>query len=145
VYFALGVYAYLVRDRIPIRGWLALLCLAALLLTIRTPAFAAITIPCIAYLTLFAAMRLPIRNFDRRADLSYGLYIYAFAIAQLLAMYGLGSLGFTAYFIATLALALIFAAGSWYVIEKPCLQLKSAALPLHKRRTGGKPSMGEAV
>ena len=92
VYFAFGAFAYLNRNRIPISPWIAALCFAALLATLTTKGFAYVVIPCVAYLTLFAAVRLPLRGFDRRVDLSYGLYIYAFPVQQLLAMYGIPKL-----------------------------------------------------
>ena len=128
VYFAFGAYAYLNRDRIPMSPWIAALCAAALLATLATRAFTLVVIPCIAYLTLFAAMRLPLRGFDRRVDVSYGLYIYAFPVQQLLVMYGVTKYGFTAYFVCALAITLALAAASWFTIEKPSLSLKHLTL-----------------
>jgi peptidoglycan/LPS O-acetylase OafA/YrhL len=128
VYFAFGAFAYLKRDHIPISPWIAALCCAALFATLTTRAFAYVVIPCIAYLTLFAAMRLPLRGFDRRADVSYGLYIYAFPVQQLLVMYGVTRFGFTPYFVCALVVTLALAAASWFTIEKPSLSLKHLAL-----------------
>ncbi len=130
VYFAFGASAYLVRDRIPMSLSIAALCAAALLATLTTRAFAPVAIPCIAYLTLFAAMRLPLRGFDRRIDLSYGLYIYAFPVQQLLALYGVSAFGFAPYFLSALAIAGALAAASWFAIERPSLSLKNLSLPL---------------
>ena len=45
----------------------------ALLVALPTRAGAYVVIPCISYVTLFAAMKLPLRNFDRRMDLLYGI------------------------------------------------------------------------
>jgi peptidoglycan/LPS O-acetylase OafA/YrhL len=52
------------------------------------------------------------------ADLSYGLYIYAFPLQQVLAAHGMLSLW------ASMAATLPFAAASWFLIEKPALRLK---------------------
>jgi peptidoglycan/LPS O-acetylase OafA/YrhL len=52
------------------------------------------------------------------ADISYGLYVYAFPIQQVLA--SLGWLTFPASLLATLPLAIM----SWYLVEKPALTLK---------------------
>lgn len=52
------------------------------------------------------------------ADISYGLYIYAFPIQQVLAAHGM--LSFPASVAATMPLALV----SWYLVEKPALRLK---------------------
>ena len=52
------------------------------------------------------------------ADLSYGIYIYAFPVQQLLAAHGRLNL-----FTAILAV-LPFAAASWFLVERPALRLK---------------------
>lgn len=54
------------------------------------------------------------------ADLSYGLYIYAFPLQQVLAAHGMLSLW------ASMAVTLPFAAASWFLIEKPALRFKPA-------------------
>lgn len=59
-----------------------------------------------------AAPRLP-------ADLSYGLYIYSFPLQQVLAEQGRLNV------LTSLAVALPFAAASWFLVEKPALRLKT--------------------
>jgi peptidoglycan/LPS O-acetylase OafA/YrhL len=54
------------------------------------------------------------------ADLSYGLYIYAFPVQQVLASHGLLS------FWTSLAGTLPFAALSWFLVEAPAQRLKPA-------------------
>ena len=129
VYFVFGASAYLIRARIPMALWIAVLCAAALLGTVTTRAFAPVASCALRYLTLFAAMRLPFRNFDRRIDLSYGLYIYAFPVQQLLALRGTAAFGFTPYFLSALVIASVLAAASWFTVEKPSLSLKNLAHP----------------
>ena len=128
VYFSAGSCAYLIRDRIPIRGWIATVSILAIAVSMETPFSSLILALCLPYVVLYSAINLPIRNFDRRLDLSYGLYIYAFPIQQLLTIFGLNSLGFTWYFIMALTIALTFAAASWIVIERPSMSLKNLRL-----------------
>lgn len=52
------------------------------------------------------------------ADLSYGLYIYAFPIQQWLASIG------ALHLVTALAMTLPFAALSWWLVEKPALRFK---------------------
>lgn len=53
-------------------------------------------------------------------DWSYGLYLYAFPVQQILAYYGfVNSLGFVGYTIMCTVLALICAALSWFAVERP--------------------------
>jgi peptidoglycan/LPS O-acetylase OafA/YrhL len=58
----------------------------------------------------------------RRHDISYGVYIYAFPIQQLLVYAGAHRLGLVAYDVlaalATAALAVV----SWRVVERPALR-----------------------
>ena len=128
VYFYAGSSAYLFRNYIPVRWWIALLCSIAVAASLPTRAYALLVAPCFAYLTLFAAMKFPLRNFDRRIDLSYGLYIYAFPIQQMLALYGINGFGFAPYFLCALALALVLAMASWFAIERPSLSLKNLVI-----------------
>ena len=53
------------------------------------------------------------------ADLSYGVYIYAFPVQQVLAAHGLLSIW------SAMALTLPLAALSWFLVERPVLALKS--------------------
>jgi peptidoglycan/LPS O-acetylase OafA/YrhL len=129
-FFALGSCAYLFRDRLPMRGWIAAVAALILVTSLLTPYYAFIGPVCLSYLALFAAMKLPFRNFDRRMDLSYGIYIYAYPVQQLLALYGLYRLGFAPYLACTLAITVALAACSWFAIEKPSLSLKNATLAL---------------
>jgi peptidoglycan/LPS O-acetylase OafA/YrhL len=60
-----------------------------------------------------------LRTLTLPADVSYGLYIYAFPIQQLLAQHG--RLTFPTAVLCTLPLAI----GSWFLVEKPALRLKA--------------------
>jgi peptidoglycan/LPS O-acetylase OafA/YrhL len=57
------------------------------------------------------------------ADLSYGVYIYAFPIQQMLAVHGQLT-------VATALLSVVpFAAASWFLVERPALRLKPGSRP----------------
>jgi peptidoglycan/LPS O-acetylase OafA/YrhL len=63
-----------------------------------------------------------------RTDLSYGVYIYAFPMQQLLIVCGLRVLKPLVFFpVATIA-TLPLAALSWFLVEKPALSLKNRLL-----------------
>ena len=82
---------------------------------------APLTIP---YFALFAGLRAPIRM---RRDLSYGVYIYAWPVQQLLAMAGIAALGVAAYAAAAGVLVVGLALLSWTLVEKPALRLRTRA------------------
>lgn len=126
--FMLGGCAYLYRDRIPRSGaalsvMLALVVAAAhlpidqvyrdsLTHTVFPPAF------CYALFYVAFDARIPKFETSKFGDMSYGTYLYAFPIQQMLATSLRGKISFAAY----IALAIMFslAAGwaSWHVIEK---------------------------
>lgn len=126
--FVAGSLAYAWRDRIPLSPWLALAMGALAWASIGSRAEAYLVYGSLVYGTLvlgyFPALDLP--AFRGRADLSYGIYVYAFPTQQLIAGWsGTGSpwLLFALACPATLALA----AASWRWIEAPALKLKRHA------------------
>lgn len=124
-FFACGASAYLYREVIPIRWWVAAGCTLLMIVTLPTRAYEFILLPAFAYLTLFAAAKVPLKSFDRHVDLSYGVYLYAFPIQQLLATCRINAFGFPVYFLSSLGISAIFAAASWFLIERPSSALKS--------------------
>jgi peptidoglycan/LPS O-acetylase OafA/YrhL len=60
-----------------------------------------------------------------RTDLSYGVYIYAFPIQQLLVIGGLAGLNPIVFVCLSTAATVPLAALSWFLIEKPAQSLKS--------------------
>ncbi len=136
-FFSIGTCAYLFRDRIPMRFSIAVFCAALFAATLATRLYGIVMPLTLSYAVLYAAMRLPLRNFDRRADLSYGIYIYAFAIQQTLTAFGAAALGFFGYFFTAFAISIAFAAASWFAIEKRCLALKNLTIEAPWRRRAG--------
>jgi peptidoglycan/LPS O-acetylase OafA/YrhL len=134
--FVVGSLLYLMRDRVPLRWWMAVVLLAVWL-----AAPPAVEDLCgalaIAYTTLVIAFAVPdpLRPVTRRGDFSYGVYLWAFPVQQVIAhlwpSVKLGELVPVAA-IATLGLA----AASWYLVERPALRLKGAVVGrLPDRRT----------
>ena len=62
---------------------------------------------------------------------AYGVYIYGWSVAQLLAVYGLSDNGVLAYTALTIAGTLPLAWLSWTLVEEPALRLKGRSG--HKR------------
>lgn len=121
-YFLGGISVWLWRDLIPVRGGLACLCAMTLLtssLWFPKILFAATPIAT-GYLLLWAAFSKKIRMFSwcDRVDLSYGLYLYGFLIQQVIASYHFGRTPIT-NFLVSIPLSVLFAVGSWFLIEKP--------------------------
>ena len=65
----------------------------------------------------------------QKTDLSYGMYLYAWPMQKLLIWSNPGISPWTLFLEATV-IAGVLAFGSWWLVEKPFLNLKSASVPL---------------
>ncbi|HLK59434.1 MAG TPA: acyltransferase [Chthonomonadaceae bacterium] len=134
-YFLAGMAFYLFRDRIPRSPWLlgvSLIALAGTALWGRGLEFA---FPwCGTYVLFYIAFsrNLPLHHFAKYGDFSYGIYLYAFPIQQLLLHAAHGSLTPLVTFVLAFPLTCLCAALSWHLVEKPFLKKKRASSPAEK-------------
>lgn len=126
--FAYGAALYVFRMHVPQRGRAARRLAAALLLATAaswpTPIFLPVFTLALTYAVfLLGYADLPrLRVYNRLGDYSYGMYIYAFPIQQIMAMHGTTSpwTNIALALPATLVLAIL----SWHLIERPALTLR---------------------
>lgn len=151
-YFILGVLGWTHRRSIPLHSGLAvmsaMLTTAMIALHVPSQVFHSIFAVCFVYLIFYMAYAVPHLDADRfPGDLSYGIYIYAFPCQQL--VFWNGQSPYT-----NAALAGVLTAGlaalSWFLIEKPALELKKPVTSwlnglLHSGSRYEKPSAGIAV
>ena len=132
--FLVGALIYLYRDRIPDSGWLALGCLGIFIgcLWLPTPNIhpavtftgSAIMAPILTYPILWLGAHLPFQKIGATNDYSYGFYIYAFPVQQILATWGVIHLGYLPYTVVVVLVTAPFAVGSWWLIERHAMRLK---------------------
>ncbi|WP_165246720.1 acyltransferase family protein [Paludisphaera soli] len=128
-----GAVAYLYRDRIELSRRWALAAVAALLIFgVAAPSWKLLPLltPTLgAYLLLYAAYtpvgRLP--DFARHGDFSYGLYLYAFPIQQLLVRALGPTLNVATLYLLAWGITLAFAVASWRLVERPFMRLKRSS------------------
>jgi len=123
--FLTGGVIYLYRDRVRLSLPLLVLAVIALVPLSYTPLYKAALYLVTAWgiLVLALAPALTRRSVEPPADLSYGVYLYGWPVQQ--ALHALfPALGAMALLWPSLALTVIIAALSWYLIEKPALGLK---------------------
>lgn len=131
-YFALGSALFLFRDRVKIRTVPALVALGLVIFLIAfeslSPEFQtfsrAVRVIALPYGLLWLARWLPLPHFDRKRDISYGVYIYGYPIQQVLVLAGAAAWGGWALFAVAYLLTVGFAVLSWHFIEQPALRLK---------------------
>ncbi|WP_025737550.1 acyltransferase family protein [Mycobacterium genavense] len=125
VMFAAGAVMYQWRDVIPARWSLVALSIVIVLAASLLPDYRLIGAVPLAYALIASGVLIHDKHLRLRTDLSYGVYIYAFPVQQLLAIAGLVSLNPVVFaFLSTMA-TLPLAALSWFLVEKPAQTLKS--------------------
>jgi len=77
------------------------------------------------YVLMWCAVRLPLTNWERHGDMSYGLYIYAWPIMQFAAYFHLHTRGWLIYHLTVVIACHTAAYISWHVLEKRALSLKN--------------------
>lgn len=127
-YYLAGVVFYLEQPRIPQRGSWCVVSVAALAVACVVPHGWALCFPVFGtYLTFWLALRPADSTWNvvRWGDLSYGTYLYAFPIQQLLVRATHGRLGPWALFALATPLSLSAALLSWHLVEKHWLTSRS--------------------
>ncbi|BBY80659.1 acyltransferase [Mycolicibacterium pulveris] len=125
VMFLAGALLYQVRNVIPARWSYVGLSVAIVLVASLLPNYRWIAAFSLAYALVVSGALIRNPRFRLRTDLSYGVYIYAFPMQQILVIGGLGFLAPPVFGIIAAAITLPLAALSWFLVEKPAMSLKS--------------------
>lgn len=133
-FFLAGVLILRFADRLPLTGRgaaLACVALAGGMLLDRGEALAPLPL---AYLLLWIGAAAPgrVMRIGSRNDLSYGTYLYAFPVQQLLVLAGAARLGVLAFVLLSVAGTVPLAALSWFLVERPAMLARH--LPVRWRR-----------
>ncbi|NKX43583.1 acyltransferase [Roseibacterium sp. KMU-115] len=118
--FALGMAAHIFRARLPLSPVLAL---AALPLVAVAPW--PLAIAALAYAALTLALRAPAPPLP--GDISYGVYIYGWPVAQTI-VHLLPGIGPVALAALSLAATLPLAIASWHLVERPALPRRAVTV-----------------
>jgi peptidoglycan/LPS O-acetylase OafA/YrhL len=126
--FFVSAALYRYRERVPLRLDLALAVLLVAVLSLRTPIERPVLLLAIPYLVLCAAYLSPagLRRLTGAGDVSYGIYLFAFPLQQLI--YELwGGSGPSPLTLALIAfpLAYLLALASWHGVERRALLFKN--------------------
>jgi len=129
-YFMVGGCIQLARRWLPLSPVMAVAALA-LAVGIATTGIDAepmfILITSYAVISLGSASFPVVRDFGHFGDLSYGIYLYGFPVAQTLS-WGFGDrLPFVGHIMLALVISLLCAFASWHLVEKRALKIKPKA------------------
>lgn len=137
--FAVGVGLFVWRGRVPLDLRLVVALAVTATLLHGTPLFRTALTLALSY-GVFWLGCMPSRllqQYNRLGDYSYGMYIYAFPIQQLLAWHGVRTP--EANIALALPLTLVCAVLSWVLVEKPALALKAVGKPPIAARASSRP------
>ncbi|MCM3884722.1 acyltransferase [Frankia sp. R82] len=123
--FLAGSIVCLYADRIPVSGRIAAVAGVVFVGSYFIRDMPLISALPLAYLCAYLGIRVPLYRLGTRRDLSYGLYIYGFPIQQLATVYGLHRHGIVVYLPVTVAVTVVLATASWYLVEAPALRHRS--------------------
>jgi peptidoglycan/LPS O-acetylase OafA/YrhL len=125
IMFSAGAIIYQWQDVIPARWSLVALSVLIVLASSLLPDYRVVGALPLAYAVIVSGSLIHNKRVSLPTDLSYGTYIYAFPVQQLLAVSGLSGLNPLLFFVIATAVTLPLAALSWFLIEKPSQSLKS--------------------
>ncbi len=127
-FFFMGGAYYALKDAVTLTHWQALFISLALAIGMDGSGFFYLVYTVfLPYLVLYLAYIPggPLRLFNRLGDYSYGLYIYAFPVQQIIAHLK-PEVGVWGMFFTAAGVTLVLAVASWYLLEKPMLRQKDA-------------------
>jgi peptidoglycan/LPS O-acetylase OafA/YrhL len=144
--FLLGMIAYSLRDRLPrSRALLVVLIVMAIAgCWLGRPIGNMLVAPALAYAVLYAAFsgRLKLHNAARFGDFSYGTYLYAFPIQQMLQ--STTNLSLPTFIVASLALSLLAGVVSWHLVERRFL-FETKRMSTARPATGAPPEAAPVI
>lgn len=130
-FFLSGMTYYFYRGRISASPKIFAASVAMLAAASFQPPWFGVLLPVLGSYALFYVAfqpKIKLHNFARYGDFSYGLYLFAFPIQQLLVRYFGAELTPYRLFLAAFPLTLLCAVFSWRFVEKPCLLLKTLSI-----------------
>jgi peptidoglycan/LPS O-acetylase OafA/YrhL len=127
--FSAGMLYYLMRDRVPYSGRAVVFAALIIALALRYGGLTSVLPIAGGYLLLYAGFSpvVPLHDFGRHGDFSYGLYVFAYPIQQTIVRVIGPGLPVIVFFALSFLLTLPLAALSWHFIEAPALSLKPRA------------------
>lgn len=123
-FFLGGSLAHSLRERLPLHvlGALATTAVVALAVVLQPSWGLQLAAPFFTYTLLWIGSALRSPRWFQRNDISYGMYIYAFPVQQLLAALGVAEWGLWPYVALSVAGTVPLAVASWFLVERPVMR-----------------------
>ena len=128
--FLFGAFLYVNRRQVPLTPWIAILLISAAYFTAGKPTGRWWLLIAISYGAIMVSLWAPVVFGKLRNDYSYGTYLYAFPIQQMLIDIG-GLWSPWAHVLVSLLVTLLFAWMSWHYVEHPALRFRAKSTRDH--------------
>lgn len=130
-YFMGGAVIYVLKDRVPMRAWIALVAaVIAYALIAAFPDFGKqAASPFMAYLILWLGAVLPSPRVMKVHDISYGVYIFHFPVTQLLLVSIGAHWDFLWLLVVVMLCTLVLATASWVLVERAAMRWSRGRAP----------------
>ncbi|PND54899.1 acyltransferase [Mycobacterium sp. ENV421] len=135
--FWAGALIYEFRNAIPARWSLVALSVVIGLAASFLPNYRLLAAIPLAYAVIVTGALIKNKRLRLRTDFSYGVYVYAWPIQQLLVMSGLAFLNPIVFAMVATAVTVPLAAVSWFLVEKPAVSLKRRYEQRRRAAVGG--------
>lgn len=123
--FAWGMLFQLFKDKVPIDDRIAVACIVIAGFTYVKGGWLVIGQYAFCYALIWFAIRATkLRNWDKRGDLSYGIYISAWPLMWLATFFDLQDAGWLVYHLVIVVACNLYGFLSYHLIEKPAMSLK---------------------
>lgn len=122
-YFMSGVLIYLYRDKVIISKRLLILCFVLLIISANYGGLKYVFMLTLPYIFVVLGCLIKTTIFSKYGDFSYGMYIYAFPIQQIIISKSEEITVMELIFYSTI-LTVILSIFSWFFIERPILNFK---------------------
>ena len=119
-----GALVHVLRDRLPLHwpGAVAAAAVSGTCIALLDGWGAQLSAPLITYVILWIASVIPSPRWTKKNDISYGFYIYAFPVQQLVALAGGHTHGLLIFNALAVAGTIPLALASWLLIEQPIMR-----------------------
>ena len=125
-FFSAGVLLWFIRERLPSSPWVTVAAVGLVsgsLATNHTLYLAVAPLP-LAFSLLWLGARLPLRAGSSH-DISYGLYLFAYPLQQLMIIAGVAAaVGSFWFAVISVAVTVPVAWASWLLVERPSMRLR---------------------
>jgi peptidoglycan/LPS O-acetylase OafA/YrhL len=135
-YFAAGLCAYVYRDFINLNKWIAVFSLFVWIASFGTSFMDLVSFMALPYVILYLGFSKIIYGnvISKYGDFSYGMYIYAFPVQQMIMHFYGEKITFSVFFLLAYLLSLVMGVLSWHLIEKRALKLKKVILVVYENK-----------